>query len=100
MADDLGYGDIGYYGCEDTRTPNIDRMAAEGVCFTTFCSNGPECTPTRTALLTGRYQHRVGWKPETALRLRRLLTEWEGRVRPVRYNQSAHREPLHRLGVS
>ena len=60
MADDLGYGDIGCYGCEDTRTPNIDRIAAEGVRFTSFYSNGPECTPTRTALLTGRYQHRVG----------------------------------------
>ena len=60
LADDLGYGDIGCYGCPDTRTPNIDRIAAEGVRFTSFYSNGPECTPTRTALLTGRYQHRVG----------------------------------------
>jgi N-acetylgalactosamine-6-sulfatase len=60
LADDLGYGDIGCYGCEDTRTPNIDRVAAEGVRFTTFYSNGPECSPTRTALLTGRYQQRVG----------------------------------------
>lgn len=60
LADDLGYGDVGCYGCEDTRTPNIDRIAAEGVRFTSFYSNGPECTPTRTALLTGRYQHRVG----------------------------------------
>lgn len=60
MADDLGYGDVGCYGCPDTRTPNIDRIASEGVRFTTFYSNGPECSPTRTALLTGRYQHRVG----------------------------------------
>jgi N-acetylgalactosamine-6-sulfatase len=60
LADDLGYGDVGCYGCDDTRTPNIDRIAAEGIRFTTFYSNGPECTPTRTALLTGRYQHRVG----------------------------------------
>ncbi len=60
MADDLGYGDLGCYGCEDIRTPNLDGLAAEGVRFTTFYSNGPECSPTRTALLTGRYQHRVG----------------------------------------
>jgi arylsulfatase A-like enzyme len=60
LADDLGYGDVGCYGCEDTRTPNIDRIAAEGVRFTSFYSNGPECSPTRTAFLTGRYQHRVG----------------------------------------
>jgi len=60
MADDLGYGDVGCYGCRDIRTPAIDGLAAEGIRFTTFYSNAPECTPTRTALLTGRYQHRVG----------------------------------------
>ncbi len=60
MADDLGYGDVGCYGCKDIRTPNIDRIAAEGVRFKTFYANAPECTPTRTALLTGRYQQRVG----------------------------------------
>ncbi|MFQ6035266.1 MAG: sulfatase-like hydrolase/transferase [Sedimentisphaerales bacterium] len=60
MADDLGYGDVGCYGCADIRTPTIDKLAAEGVRFTTFYANGPECSPTRTALLTGRYQQRVG----------------------------------------
>lgn len=60
VADNLGHGDLGCYGCTDIRTPNIDRLAAEGVRFTNFYSNGPECTPTRTALFTGRYQQRVG----------------------------------------
>jgi len=60
MADDLGYGDVGCYGCSDILTPATDSLAAEGVRFTTFYANAPECTPTRTALLTGRYQHRVG----------------------------------------
>ena len=60
MADDLGYGDVGCYGCTDIRTPAIDKLASEGVRFTSFYANAPECTPTRTALLTGRYQHRVG----------------------------------------
>ena len=60
MADDLGYGDLGCYGCTDIRTPAMDSLADEGVRFTTFYTNAPECTPTRTALLTGRYQHRVG----------------------------------------
>ena len=60
LADDLGYGDVGCYGAPDIRTPCIDRLAAQGVRFTQFYSNGPECTPTRAALLTGRYQHRVG----------------------------------------
>ena len=59
MADNLGNGDLGCYGCQDIQTPNIDRIAAEGVRFTNFYSNGPECSPTRTALLTGRYQQRL-----------------------------------------
>lgn len=60
LADDLGFGDVGCYGCPDIKTPAIDGLAAEGVRFTSFYSNAPECTPTRTALLTGRYQQRVG----------------------------------------
>jgi N-acetylgalactosamine-6-sulfatase len=59
LADDLGYGDLGCYGGA-ARTPNIDRLAREGVRFTQFYANGPECSPTRTAFITGRYQHRVG----------------------------------------
>lgn len=67
LVDDLGYGDLGCYGSEQNRTPNIDRLAAEGVRFTDFHSNGPMCTPTRAALLTGRYQNRLGRKFESAL---------------------------------
>ncbi|MCP4786982.1 MAG: sulfatase-like hydrolase/transferase [Fuerstiella sp.] len=60
LADDLGYGDLGCYGHPVARTPNIDQLAQEGVRFTQHYSNGPECSPTRTAFLTGRYQQRVG----------------------------------------
>ena len=60
FADDLGYADLGCYGAKDIRTPAIDRLASQGVRFTQFYSNGTECSPTRTALLTGRYQQRVG----------------------------------------
>jgi arylsulfatase A-like enzyme len=60
VADDLGYGDIESYGCPDIKTPNIDSIGRAGVRFTQFYANAPECTPTRTALLTGRYPHRVG----------------------------------------
>jgi arylsulfatase len=58
-ADDLGYGDLGVYGSK-IRTPNLDRMAAEGVRFTQFYSANPVCSPARAALLTGRYPTRVG----------------------------------------
>jgi len=60
LADDLGHGDLGCQGAPDLKTPSIDRLAAEGVRFTQFYAGAPECTPTRTALLTGRYPQRVG----------------------------------------
>jgi arylsulfatase A len=60
LADDLGFGDLGCYGAPDIRTPVLDQLARDGCRFSQFYSNGPECSPTRTALMTGRYQHRVG----------------------------------------
>ncbi|MDQ3623950.1 MAG: sulfatase-like hydrolase/transferase, partial [Verrucomicrobiota bacterium] len=60
LADDLGLRDLGSYGAKDIRTPHLDRLARDGVRFTNFYSNGTECSPTRAALLTGRYQHRAG----------------------------------------
>lgn len=60
LADDLGYADLACYGNKDIQTPNIDKLAKQGLRFTNFYSNGPECTPTRVALLTGRYQQRTG----------------------------------------
>lgn len=60
MADDLGYGDIGCFGNSRIKTPNIDALAAGGMRFTDYHSNGAVCSPTRAALLTGRYQQRCG----------------------------------------
>lgn len=59
IADDMGYGDLGVYGAQDLKTPRLDRMARDGVRMTDFYANASVCTPTRAALITGRYQQRV-----------------------------------------
>jgi arylsulfatase A-like enzyme len=69
LADDLGYADLGCYGGRSAQalggscSPNIDRLATAGLCFTDGYSNSPVCSPTRFALATGRYQYRLrgGW---------------------------------------
>lgn len=60
LADDLGYGDVGCYGGTHIQTPRLDAMAKNGMRWTDFHSNGAVCSPTRAALLTGRYQQRAG----------------------------------------
>ena len=57
VTDDVGYGDIGSYGAPDIKTPNIDRLAREGVRFTDFYA-APTCSPTRASLISGRYYQR------------------------------------------
>ncbi|MBV8276746.1 MAG: arylsulfatase [Verrucomicrobia bacterium] len=59
VADDLGWKDVGFNGCTDIKTPNLDKLAAEGAKFTQFYVQ-PMCTPTRAALMTGRYPFRYG----------------------------------------
>lgn len=58
-CDDLGYGDLSCYGATGQRTPNIDRLAEEGIRFTSFYSSSGVCTPSRTSLMTGCYPRRV-----------------------------------------
>lgn len=60
FIDDMGYGDIGPFGSQINKTPNLDRMAAEGRTMTSFYVASPVCTPSRAALMTGCYPQRVG----------------------------------------
>src|SRR5689334_13900164 len=60
LADDMGYGDLGCYGHPSIRTPNLDRMATEGLRFTDFYAGACLCTPSRAGLLTGRLAVRSG----------------------------------------
>ncbi|MFO0970469.1 MAG: sulfatase [Gemmataceae bacterium] len=62
FADDLGYADVGCFGAKGFKTPNIDRMAKEGIRFTSFYTGCPVCSGSRAALLTGRHYQRVGVK--------------------------------------
>ena len=66
LADDLGYQDLGCYGSTRNRTPHLDRMAAEGVRFTSFCATSGVCTPSRASLMTGCYPRRVGLHEDEA----------------------------------
>ena len=68
LADDLGYADLSCYGRRDFTTPNIDRLAAEGVRFVQAYANSPVCTASRVALMTGRYQYRLPIGLEEPLR--------------------------------
>ncbi|HPK46128.1 MAG TPA: sulfatase-like hydrolase/transferase, partial [Spirochaetota bacterium] len=60
LADDMGYGDLGCYGSRAINTPNIDRLAQQGMRFTDFYCASPLCSPSRAGLLTGRYPLRTG----------------------------------------
>ena len=60
LADDLGYGDLASFGAKDVRTPHLDSLGRDGVRFTNAYANGPECTPSRTAILSGRHPQRAG----------------------------------------
>src|SRR2546421_12466965 len=66
LADDLGYGDVGFNGCPDIPTPNIDSIAANGALCTNGYATHDHCSPSRAAIITGRYQQRFGhgWRAD------------------------------------
>lgn len=79
LADDLGWGDLGCYGHPHIRTPNLDRLAWQGTRFTQFYVNGPVCSPSRTAFMTGQYpaRHRVhGHFADAAQNRQRAMPNW------------------------
>ena len=76
FVDDMGYGDPGCYGGKDIPTPNIDRLAAQGVRFTDGYVTAPICGPSRVGLLTGAYQQRFGcyWNEDSGTKPKAILT--------------------------
>ena len=82
MADDLGYGDLSCYGADSFKTPNIDKLASQGLRFTDAYAACAVCSPTRAAILTGKYPARLmltewlpsgRWNPRAKLRSGRFL---------------------------
>ena len=79
FADDLGWGDLGCYGNQQIKTPNLDRLAREGTLFTQFYVNSAVCSPSRTAVMTGHFpaRHRVhGHFASHAVNARRDMPDW------------------------
>ena len=82
MADDLGYGDVGFNGNSIIKTPHMDALAHDGLIFTNFYAGGPVCSPTRGTVLTGRHYSRygifsanVGHLPKEEITLQQLLKQ-------------------------
>ena len=79
LVDDLGWGDFSCFGNTESKTPNIDRLAAEGLAFSQFYVNSPICSPSRCALLTGQYPQRwqiTSYLNNRADNTRRGLAQW------------------------
>ncbi|WP_159023938.1 sulfatase-like hydrolase/transferase [Formosa sp. L2A11] len=92
MADDLGYGELSSYGSIKIKTPNLDKLASQGVTFLDFHSNGPLCSPTRAALMTGKYQQRTG--------IEGVITAADHREVGLSLDEITLAEELQRLGYT
>ena len=79
LADDQGWGDAAYNGHPYARTPNLDRLAAEGTVISNFYVNGPVCSPSRAAFMTGQYPARLGFHHITStlpVNRQRQVPDW------------------------
>src|SRR5437588_6871989 len=88
LADDLGYTDVGCFGSKYYETPNIDRMAAQGMKFTSGYTCGPNCQPTRAALMSGQYG------PRTGIYTVGSIDRFDWRTRPLRPVDNVESLPL------
>ncbi|XP_071603441.1 arylsulfatase D-like isoform X3 [Heliangelus exortis] len=96
LADDLGIGDVGCYGNDTIRTPNIDRLAKEGVRLTQHIAAAAVCTPSRAAFLTGRYPIRSGMASNT----QRQVLFWNGCSGGLPPNETTFARILRQQGYS
>ena len=101
LLDDMGYADIGAYGNTYHRTPNIDRLAVEGLRFTNAYAAAPNCSPTRASILTGRWPARTGvtqYLPGNVLPYARVLQAELPLGLPL--DEAILAEPLAKAGYS
>ncbi|MBE7498917.1 MAG: sulfatase [Verrucomicrobiales bacterium] len=94
LADDLGYTDLACYGSRYYETPALDRMAAEGMRFTSGYTSGPNCQPTRAALITGQYG------PRTGIYTVGHIDRFNWRRRPLRPVDNVEQLPLEKLTIA
>ena len=105
MADDQGWGEMGYYGHPELKTPVFDEMAAGGVRFDRFYSGAPVCSPTRASVMTGRHPNRSGvflWnyaiRPEEVTIAQLLKMAGFRRKKPRRTGLLANKKYVRRFG--
>jgi arylsulfatase A-like enzyme len=94
LADDLGYTDVACYGSKYYETPNIDRLAAQGIRFTSGQTCGPNCQPTRAALMSGQYG------PRTGVYTVGNIERFDWRSRPLRPVDNVTQLPLEKITLA
>ena len=94
LADDLGYTDVACYGSKYYETPNIDRLAAQGLRFTNGYTCGPNCQPTRAALLSGQYG------PRTGIYTVGSIDRFDWKTRPLRPVDNVEQLPLDKITLA